>query len=144
VYVSPLLTCENFRSLAYSIVSRLLLNLRKVTPPQNSTLPFSRTVVSPEWSFPTGISSDLISAVIGNIGADFEEADYEEADFEEGSSPSIRPWSMSSQATTHEYPVSESIEDSESGIEMIQVSDLIQERERVIGWDQLWAAGING
>jgi hypothetical protein len=89
----------------------------------------------PELTNSTALSSDLISAVIGNIGEDFDSE----------SSASTRSWSARSQTMTYGSEVIGSMEESGGhGIEMIDVSELRMERERVIGWDQIWAAGING
>lgn len=140
-----ILSCHHEDSLSQltSIISRLLLNIRREKlqppPPNRSEGSTSRSTTAnfPEVStLTTGFSTDLMSAVIGNIGEDFEE----------GSSAGAS--SVRSQTVTYESEApDESMVGSGSGhnaIEMIEVSELRMERERVIGWDQIWAAGING
>ncbi|KAF8590763.1 hypothetical protein K439DRAFT_1657135 [Ramaria rubella] len=121
-----------------TIVSRLLLNLRKDMHKGHAQSSSRSTNTAPDMTFATSLSGDILSVVIGNIGEEFEDED-------KPSTPR-HSWSLNSESTTSAY-YPESIRDSESevhGIEMIQVSELRMERERIFGWDQIWAAGVNG
>lgn len=82
---------------------------------------------------------------MGNIGEGFEE----------DSAVTVSTWTGSWRVSIRGHGRNLSLESDVPGgleagtgggtaIEMIEVSELMMERERAIGWDQIWAAGING
>lgn len=132
-------SCESSPLLAHSITSRLLLNIRRDNlSSYNRTLPsITRSTTVVERSFTTALTGDLISAVMGNIGEDFEE----------DSSRSGHSWSTKSStlaASEEPYYIDFTEDSEEICIDTIEVSELRTERERIFGWDQIWAAGVNG
>jgi hypothetical protein len=97
--------------------------------------------IGTDWNLTTHLSGDIMSAIIGNIGEDFEGT--KPASLYSGSAETRRSRGTESLASWYESEYSLG-KPHVFAAESIEVSELRLERPRAISWDRIREVGVNG